>query len=136
MNPKLVPGQSFVGLYSANASSMNRLTTALLVVPFFVLVPMRRPICPCSKPQFRMGTYSHPNSSRCLSRRYSVNETVFQSSMSRLRQSLASGRRLVIRFTLQLIFTFEKANVNTSRCATLTFEFHIIHKIDYNFIVI
>src|SRR5699024_4753868 len=104
MNPKLVPGQSFVGLYSANASSMNRLTTALLVVPSFVLVPIRRPRCPCSKPQLRMGVYSHPNSSRCLSRRYSVNDNTVQSSMSRLRQSLAGGElRLDIRIDLQYL---------------------------------
>src|SRR5690625_398291 len=104
MNPKLVPGYCDVGLYVLKASSINRLTTALECVPFFDRVPISLPIMPCSVCQRPPnGAYSIPNSSRCLSRRYSVNERTVQSSMCLALQSFALGKRLffsLIRYRL------------------------------------
>src|SRR5699024_411695 len=96
MNPKLVPGYCAVGLYVLNASSINALTTAFECVPSFVRVPIKLPINPCSIRQPRIGAYSIPNTSRCLSFMYSVKVKVFQSSILRDFQSFAGGNRLVI----------------------------------------
>src|SRR5699024_8757716 len=78
---------------------MNRLTTAFECVPAFALVPINRPRIPCSNCHPRIGAYSIPNTSRWRSRRYSVNDSVFQSSISRLRQSFA-GASLRVDFRL------------------------------------
>src|SRR5699024_3309595 len=101
MNPKLVPGYFALGLYDANVSSIKRLTSTLLAVRGFGFVrdcvPISRPIMPCSVAHLPPnGAYSMPNCSRCLSRRYSVKETTFQSSISLLRQSFAGGNLFVI----------------------------------------
>src|SRR5690625_6016366 len=108
MTPKSVPGYCGVGLSDSKASSINRLTTAFECVPSLRAVPISLPICPCSIRQLRIGADSIPNNSRCLSLRYSVNVSVFQSLMSRARQSEAGGRlfRLAIRYPLLKPFRF------------------------------
>src|SRR5699024_7075715 len=78
---------------------MHRLTTAFECVPAFAVVPINRPRIPCSNCPPHIGAYSLPTTSRWRSRRYSVRDSVFQSSISRLRQSFA-GASLRVAFRL------------------------------------
>src|SRR5699024_5470211 len=88
---------------------MNRLTTAFECVPAFALVPINRPRIPCSNCQPLIGAYSIPNTSRWRSRRYSVNDSVFQSLISRFLQSFAEASlRLVIRSRLLSVMLYDK----------------------------
>src|SRR5690554_6891956 len=109
---------------------MNALTTAFECVPAFDFVPIRRPIKPCSICQERMGAYSIPKHSRCLSFKYSVKVSVFQSSILRVRQSVAGGSlRLVIRYLLPTLSSPFLRNHNERQAApTLArrfgFRFH------------
>src|SRR5690625_4125050 len=80
---------------------MNRLTTTFECVPSFARVPISLPICPCSNAHERIGAYSIPNDSRCLSRRYSVKVVVFQSSILRACQSVAGGSFFVDLFVIR-----------------------------------
>src|SRR5690625_2178534 len=60
---------------------------------------MSLPIMPCSVAHLPpKGAYSIPNSSRCLSRRYSVKVRTFQLSTSLRFQSPAGGSLLVMIF--------------------------------------
>src|SRR5690554_6573254 len=109
---------------------MNALTTAFECVPAFVFVPISRPIKPCSICHERIGAYSIPKHSRCLSLRYSVNVSVFQSSIFRARQSVAGGSLLlVIRYRLLTLFSLFFHNRNERQAAPIlalrfVFRFH------------